>query len=501
MSASSNMPIPSDVMETVSSAEDQLNDDFEDDFNTRSYPNSSMNQNRTYGGQHQQHSNNHHGGQTALLASSDSNLVFIEEPPLSRAPSPFLSESHYLECHGSWQAKRKSEFEKSQQLKLAASKSSPKSDDRMSLSSLSSAENNILEQGVSLQPNYYGYFGAPPPGYDPSGAHQSHHQGWYTQHYMQHPHQQWPPDYNIPHHHQSMMQSYPSYDHQKPWQDPYEVVKESLKSGKSSKNVFRPFIKRAVDEVVQDLTRTLTKDIKKRMCETLAFYHFDKWWQEQELKYKQKHSNIVPSSSKSTAVTSVITSTTSNVEKIPTSSSSIKDENNLVKSIAQIPRTEDISKLFDRQRENMGMTKGAPGSSSLGFGFRGSIPKLPAFKKKDVPPSENLVKSKNKDQVVGDSSDEDNTTSKNKSSKKYSEKRRDQEKRREDRRKEKESEKKSRETDDKSSKKVTLGSIFDSLNFDTDESKDTDDDKVSIKSGQDKKEKKIEEKEKILSKT
>ena len=24
------------------------------------------------------------------------------------------------------------------------------------------------------------------------------------------------------------------------------------------------------------------------MCETLAFYHFDKWWQEQELKYKQK---------------------------------------------------------------------------------------------------------------------------------------------------------------------------------------------------------------------
>ena len=204
----------------------------------------------------------------------------------------------------------------------------------------------------------------------------------------------------------------------------------------------------------------------------------------------------MPSSSKSTTVTSVITSTTSNVEKIPTSSSSIKDENNLVKSIAQIPRTEDISKLFDRQRENMGMTKGAPGSSSLGFGFRGSIPKLPAFKKKDVPPSEKLVKSKNKDQVVGDSSDEDNTTSKNKSSKKYSEKRRDQEKRREDRRKEKESKKKSRETDDKSSKKVTLGSIFDSLNFDTDESKDTDDDKVSIKSGQDKKEKKLKKKKK-----
>ena len=51
--------------------------------------------------------------------------------------------------------------------------------------------------------------------------------------------------------------------------------------------------RRAVDEVVQDLTRILTKDIKKRMCETLAFYHFDKWWQEQELKYKQKVINYV----------------------------------------------------------------------------------------------------------------------------------------------------------------------------------------------------------------
>merc|ERR1711936_1412831 len=101
------------------------------------------------------------------------------------------------------------------------------------------------------------------------------------------------------------------------------------------------------------------------------------------------------------------TTSTSNVEKIlPASSSSVnnKDENNLVKSIAtRIPRTEDISTLFDRQRENMGMTKGAPGSSSLGFGFRGSIPKLPAFKKKDVPPTVMMSKKSKKD----DSSDED----------------------------------------------------------------------------------------------
>ena len=48
------------------------------------------------------------------------------------------------------------------------------------------------------------------------------------------------------------------------------------------------FFRRAVDEVVQDLTRILTKDIKKRMCETVAFYHLDKWWMEQETKYKEK---------------------------------------------------------------------------------------------------------------------------------------------------------------------------------------------------------------------
>ena len=50
-----------------------------------------------------------------------------------------------------------------------------------------------------------------------------------------------------------------------------------------------------VQAVVQDLTQTLTKDIKKRMCETLGFYLFEKWWQEQETKYKEKvHIIIFP---------------------------------------------------------------------------------------------------------------------------------------------------------------------------------------------------------------
>ena len=111
-----------------------------------------------------------------------------------------------------------------------------KSDDGMSLSSLSSGENNILQQGPL--PNYYGYGYPPPPGFDPMAQG---HQSWYTQQYMQgHPHaQQWG-NYNgmIPH---QQHQHYPHYNDQTPWQDPMEAMNEGLKSGK--KNVFRPIIK------------------------------------------------------------------------------------------------------------------------------------------------------------------------------------------------------------------------------------------------------------------
>ena len=37
-----------------------------------------------------------------------------------------------------------------------------------------------------------------------------------------------------------------------------------------------------------DLKQILSKDINKRICETYAFYLYDKWWQEQEEKYKSK---------------------------------------------------------------------------------------------------------------------------------------------------------------------------------------------------------------------
>ena len=59
----------------------------------------------------------------------------------------------------------------------------------------------------------------------------------------------------------------------------------------------------------------------------------------------------------------------------------------VVKQMPRIPKTEDISNIFDKQRENIEQSGTAVGGAfgkggSLGFGFRGTIPKLPSFKVK-----------------------------------------------------------------------------------------------------------------------
>ena len=42
--------------------------------------------------------------------------VFVPESPLSRAPSPFLSEEKYKSCHEAWQAQKLAEFNKKHSL-------------------------------------------------------------------------------------------------------------------------------------------------------------------------------------------------------------------------------------------------------------------------------------------------------------------------------------------------------------------------------------------------
>ena len=45
---------------------------------------------------------------------------------------------------------------------------------------------------------------------------------------------------------------------------------------------------------MDELKNTLHKDINKKICETFAFYLYDKWWAEQEEKYKAKVSQWFP---------------------------------------------------------------------------------------------------------------------------------------------------------------------------------------------------------------
>jgi hypothetical protein len=55
--------------------------------------------------------------------------------------------------------------------------------------------------------------------------------------------------------------------------------------------------------------------------------------------------------------------------------------------LPRIPKAEDLSTLFDQQRQNIEANRGLAGGTfgaggCLGFGFRGTIPKLPSFKVK-----------------------------------------------------------------------------------------------------------------------
>ena len=53
-------------------------------------------------------------------------------------------------------------------------------------------------------------------------------------------------------------------------------------------NCFNFKYRATTERCEHDLKQTLSKDIRKRICETYAFYLYDKWWQEQEEKYKSK---------------------------------------------------------------------------------------------------------------------------------------------------------------------------------------------------------------------
>ena len=171
-------------------------------------------------------------------------------------------------------------------------------------------------------------------------------------------------------------------------------------------------------------------------------------------------------------------STSSSSTKPSDSSSKVHDTSD---KVPKITRVEDISSFFDKQRESMETGTGLLKSGFSGLGFRGSIPKMPSFKKKV--PTES--KSSNKTAKKADYHSSDDNKDKKK---KISDKRREQEKRREERLKKENNDHKSKSketkestvkastsssTDKSSSKTKTLSSIYSTLYSDTDESKDT----------------------------
>ena len=56
----------------------------------------------------------------------------------------------------------------------------------------------------------------------------------------------------------------------------------------STKQFFFSNFRATTERCEHDLKQTLSKDITKLICEKYVFYLYDKWWQEQEEKYKEK---------------------------------------------------------------------------------------------------------------------------------------------------------------------------------------------------------------------
>lgn len=57
---------------------------------------------------------------------------------------------------------------------------------------------------------------------------------------------------------------------------------------KGRKDKLKCLMDNVIKIVERELKSILKKDINKKLCESYAFLLFDKWWSEQETKYKQE---------------------------------------------------------------------------------------------------------------------------------------------------------------------------------------------------------------------
>ncbi|XP_033748294.1 histone-lysine N-methyltransferase SETD1-like isoform X2 [Pecten maximus] len=125
-----------------------------------------------------------------------------------------------------------------------------------------------------------------------------------------------------------------------------------------------------LDGCIKELKQIMQKDMCKKMVENSAFKSFDGWWNNEEQRNKQLPQKTVP-------------------EKLPDKPSSIKP----TVTVGKKEVSSTIASLFEPQHPwtkegeiNFGSYSG--GGMSGGFlGIRGGMPRLPSFKRKFRPPS------------------------------------------------------------------------------------------------------------------
>ena len=275
------------------------------------------------------------------------------DAPLSRAPSPFLSQEIYLSCHQATLQHDQMEKVNTALASVSVGRAGSRLSDKMSLSPLSEGG----ELAELHQPSQLPF---PGPGYMYPGT-------WGT----------WPG-------YQDQTQQYHQY-HQYPaytWGDTADYShytqytedqarKDRAKKKFEGRNPLTVIIDNVLKIVETELKQILKKDINKRICETYAFLLFDNWWTEQEGRYKERQEREAARLRRSEPTPAVLPPNKDKVADLP-----------------RIPKPEDLTSLIDKRRANLDSNKGARGGGgSLGLGFRGTIPKLATIQRKPRSPS------------------------------------------------------------------------------------------------------------------
>ncbi|XP_062559096.1 histone-lysine N-methyltransferase SETD1-like [Armigeres subalbatus] len=131
-----------------------------------------------------------------------------------------------------------------------------------------------------------------------------------------------------------------------------------------------------IERVTAELKQILKKDFNKKMIENTAYKKYEAWWDEEELKSKGKHKDVMND----------ITPLT----------------------VAKVDKAPDINQLLNQNYDNLDSN-----SSYIGLGLRATIPKMPSFRRIRKQPSpipqddEDSRRSDQEDMVHGSDSEKE----------------------------------------------------------------------------------------------